>query len=117
MGDFQTNIQNWVSLDNKIKQHQAEVKQLRETRNNLSDNIFGYAEQNNLENAVIQISDGKLKFQNVKSTSPLTFVLLKECLNECIQDSEKVESLIQYIKSKRTSRINYDIKRTYRKDA
>ena len=33
------------------------------TKSNLTDNIFNYAEQNNLENAVIQISDGKLKFQ------------------------------------------------------
>ena len=47
MSDFQKSIQNWVSLDNKIKQYQAEVKQLRETRNSLSDNIFGYAEQHN----------------------------------------------------------------------
>ena len=114
---FQKNIQDWVTVDNKIKTLNNQVKELRGNRNSLTNNIFTYAESNNLENAVIQISDGKLKFQNVKSTSPLTFVLLKECLNECIQDSEKVESLIQYIKSKRTSRINYDIKRTYRKDA
>ena len=115
--EFQENIKEWVSIDNRIKNLQQNVKELRQTKNDLTDNIFQYAENNNLENAVIQISDGKLKFQNVKSTSPLTFVLLKEGLNECIQDSEKVESLIQYIKSKRTSRINYDIKRTYRKDA
>jgi hypothetical protein len=115
--EFQENIKEWVSIDNKIKNLQQNVKELRQTKNGLTDNIFQYAETNNLENAVIQISDGKLKFQNVKSTSPLTFGLLKQCLNECIQDSEQVESLIQYIKSKRTSRTNYDIKRTYRKDA
>jgi hypothetical protein len=113
MGDFQTNIQNWVSLDNKIKQHQAEVKQLRETRNNLSDNIFGYAEQNNLENAVIEISDGKLKFQNTKVTSPLTFKLVENCLLECIPNEEKVKSLMKYIKSKRDIKFVNDIKRSY----
>ena len=62
---FQQNIQNWVSVDNKIKNLQHEVKELRNTRNSLTQNIFIYAETNNLENAVIQITDGKLKFQNV----------------------------------------------------
>ena len=114
---FQENIKQWVSIDNRIKNLQKDVKELRMTKSNLTDNIFNYAEQNNLENAVIQISDGKLKFQNVKSTSPLTFGFLKQCLNECIQDSNQVDELIEYIKSKRTTRMNYDIRRTYNKDA
>ena len=37
MSDFQKNIQNWVSMDNKIKQYQLEIKQLRQNKNNLSD--------------------------------------------------------------------------------
>ena len=115
MSDFQKSIQNWVSLDNKIKQYQAEVKQLRETRNSLSDNIFGYAEQHNLENAVIEISDGKLKFQNTKVTSPLTFKLVENCLLECIPNEEKVKSLMKYIKSKRDIKYVNDIKRSYTK--
>ena len=115
--EFQKNIQSWVTLDNQIKTLNQQVKELRSNRNSLTNNIFNYAESNNLENAVIQISDGKLKFQNVKSTSPLTFGFLKQCLNECIQDSNQVDELIEYIKSKRTTRMNYDIRRTYNKDA
>ena len=114
---FQTNIKEWVSIDNKIKKLQQDVKELRMTKSNLTDNIFNYAEQNNLENAVIQISDGKLKFQNIKSTSPLTFGYLKQCLSECMENQEQVEELIKYIKNKRTTRTNYDIRRTYNKDA
>ena len=115
MGDFQKHIQNWVSLDNKIKQYQGEIRQLRETRNNLSDSIFSYAEQNNLENAVIEISDGKLKFQNTKVTSPLTLKLVESCLLECIPDEEKVKYLMKYIKSKRDIKYVNDIKRSYTK--
>tara|TARA_B000000441_G_C21376808_1_gene141790 strand:- start:45 stop:272 length:228 start_codon:yes stop_codon:yes gene_type:complete len=71
--EFQSNIQNWVAIDNQIKTLNQEAKDLRSERNELTNSIFTYAESNNLENAVIQISDGKLKFQNVKQTAPLTF--------------------------------------------
>ena len=112
--NFQQNIQNWVSVDNKIKNLQQEVKELRGTRNSLTQNIFTYAEINNLENAVIQITDGKLKFQNVKQTSPLTFKLVKDVLNECIGNEEHVTQIIKAIKNKRESKYVYDIRRTYK---
>jgi hypothetical protein len=114
--EFQENIKEWVSLDNRIKLMQKEVKEIRIIKNELTDHIFTYAEDNNLENAVIQISDGKLKFQNVKSTSPLSYGFLEQCLLECINDENQVKELIMYIKSKRTHKMSYDIKRSYRKD-
>ena len=86
---FQKNIQNWVSVDNKIKALQNQVKELRSQRSDLTTNIFSYAENNNLENAVIQISDGKLKFANVKQTSPLTYGLVEEALKDCIEITKK----------------------------
>ena len=110
---FQKNIQDWVNIDNQIKNLNAELKSLRSNKNVLTNSIFTYAESNNLENAIIQISDGKLKFQNVKTTSPLTFKFIEECLNECIPE-EQVKQLIKFIKQKRTSQYNYDIKRTYK---
>ena len=106
---FQTNIQNWVNIDNKIKNLQQELKNLRSERHTTADSIFTYVETNNLENAIVQISDGKLKFQNVKSTSPLTFKFIEECLNECMKDENQVKQLIKFIKQKRTFQYNYDI--------
>ena len=67
----------------------------------------------NLENAVIQISDGKLKFANVKQTSPLTYGLVEEALNDCIESEEAVKNIIKHIKSKRQTSFKYDIKRSY----
>ena len=94
---FQKNIQNWVSVDNKIKSLQNQVKELRSQRTDLTSSIFSYAENNNLENAVIQISDGKLKFANVKQTSPLTYGLVEEALNDCIESEEPVKNNIKHI--------------------
>jgi hypothetical protein len=110
---FQKNIQEWVTVDNQIKTLNQEIKELRGNRNSLTNNIFTYAESNNLENAVIQISDGKLKFQNLKQTAPISFKLVKEVLNECIDNEEHVDAIITAIKNKRESKFTYDIKRTY----
>ena len=66
-----------------------------------------------MSHARIQISDGLLKFQNNKVTSPLTFKFLKQCLSECIENEEKVEQLINYIKEKREVKYVPDIKRLY----
>ena len=110
---FQKNIQDWVSIDNKIKSLQQQVKEFRDQKSELTNDIFTYAESNNLENAVIKISDGKLKFHNCKNNSPLTFKLLSQCLNDLIPDEDKVDNIINYIKSKRETKYYYDIKRTY----
>ena len=111
---FQKNIQNWVTLDNQIKTLQQEIKSTRSNRNYLTNQIFTYAEKNNLENAVIQITDGKLKFQNVKQTSPLTWGLVKETLTECLNDDTAVDKIIKIMKAKRDIKYSYDIKRTYK---
>ena len=111
--NFQTNIQTWVQVDNKIKTLQNEVKELRVSKNTLTQNIFTYAESNNLENAVIQISDGKLKFASVKQTSPISFKLVEEVLKEHMAE-ETVSQLMLAIRNKRGIRYVSDIKRSYK---
>ena len=66
MNSFKKILKTGVNIDNQIKTSSTTSKKFKNEKSDLTDNIFNYAEQNNLENAVIQISDGKLKFQNVK---------------------------------------------------
>jgi hypothetical protein len=112
--DLSNYIQEWVNYDNQIKAHNIKMKELRSKKNQLTESIFDYAEQNNLQNAVIEISDGKLKFQNVKQTNPLNFRFLETCLNECIDNEEHVKNIIKYIKQKREVKYYNDIKRSYK---
>jgi len=111
--DLTESIQQWVNFDDQLKSYTNKVKELRLKRNNLTVSILNIAEQNNLQNAVIEISDGKLKFQNVKQTSPLNFKFLKQCLSECISDEDSVKNIIDYIKQKREIKYFNDIKRSY----
>ena len=112
---FENNIKEWVNIDNKIRTYNNEVKRLRQQKDGLKDNIIAYIETNNLSDAQVQISDGVLKFQSVKQTSPLTFKFLETCLIDYLEDEEKVKNMIKYIKSKRESSYRNDIKRNYNK--
>jgi glycosyltransferase involved in cell wall biosynthesis len=59
--NFENQIQQWVSIDNQLKQLNEKVKEMREKRNILEQNITNYASSNNLSNATIKIGDGRLK--------------------------------------------------------
>jgi hypothetical protein len=110
---FENNIKEWVQIDNQIKQYSLHVKELRKQKNNLSNNIIAHAVENNMSHNTIKITDGSLKFQNVKVTSPLTFKFITECLSDCIEDKEQVKILVDYIKKKRDVKYVAEMKRTY----
>lgn len=110
---FEQNIKTWVSLDNQIKQYSDKIRLLKEERSETSESINRFIEEKNLQNAVVQISDGKLRFSTLKIPQPLTFRYVEQCLGEIIEDSDQVEKIIDYIKSKRTMKYTPDIKRTY----
>ena len=90
------------------------MKELRTERTQLKDQIYNYAETNNIEHATIQLRDGNLKLQQFKQTSPLTFKFLKDCLTDCLQNEDSVNEIIKFIKEKREVKTYYDIKRTFR---
>ena len=113
---FEEKIKQWVSMDNQMKLYLEKVRELRAQRNDLTDILTHYANNNNLGNAIVQISDGRLKFQHTKITNPLTFKFVEECLHDCIEDPQYVTKIIQFIKEKRTTRSVPDIKRSYAKN-
>ena len=108
---FENQIQQWVSLDNQLKQLNEKVKELRDKRNNLEDNITTYASENNLSNATVKISDGRLKFTNLKIPEPLTFKYLERTLGEVIKNESQVNLIMEHLKQKRTIKIVPEIKR------
>jgi hypothetical protein len=108
---FENQIQQWVSLDNQLKQLNEKVKDLRDKRNNLEENITSYASENNLSNATVKISDGRLKFTNTKVQEPLTFKYLEKTLGEVIKNESQVKLIMEHLKQKRAVKIVPEIKR------
>jgi len=108
---FENQIQQWVSLDNQLKQLNEKVKDLRDKRNNLEENITSYASENNLSNATVKMSDGRLKFTNTKVQEPLTFKYLEKTLGEVIKNESQVKLIMEHLKQKRAVKIVPEIKR------
>lgn len=108
---FENQIQQWVQLDNQLKQLNEKTKELRDKRNILEQNITTYASTNNLSNATVKISDGKLKFVNTKVQEPLTFKYLEKTLSEVIKNESQVKLIMEHVKQKRAIKTIPEIKR------
>ena len=111
---FEESIKRWVGIDNKIRELTEHVRSLREEKTQLTDDLIVYATEKNITHKTIEITDGTLKFQNRKETSPLTFKFIESCLNDCISESDQVKQLIDYIKKKRGVKYVSEVKRNYK---
>jgi len=110
---FEQQIQQWITIDNQMKQLTDKMKELRDKKTTLNDTIFNHVENSNLSNTTLQISDGKLKFIKTKDTQQLTFKYLETCLHEIIKNEEQVNKIVEYIKNKRDVKYVPEIKRFY----
>lgn len=108
---FENQIQNWVSIDNQMRILNEKMKELRDKKNTIGENIIEYAKKNNLSKSTIQISDGKLKFTNIKVASPLTFKYLEKSLSEIIPNESQVKLILDHLKQNREFKMVEDIKR------
>jgi len=108
---FEGNIKKWVSLDNQLKSMNEKIKNIRDEKNSTEEGILEYIETNNLKNATINISDGKLRFTTTKQTPPLTLKYIEECLLKCISNEEQVKGVMKVIKDSREYKYTPDIKR------
>jgi hypothetical protein len=111
--DFEQKIQQWVSIDNQLKSYTEKVKELRDKKNIIAEQINQQIEIQELSNSSIKINDGQLKFVKIKETQPLTFKYLETCLSEIIKNEEQVKKIIEYIKNKREIKYIPEIKRFY----
>ena len=110
---FEQQIQQWVAIDNQMKNLSDKLKELRDKKNTISEEINTHIENTQLSNASVKLSDGQLKFIRVKETQQLTFKYLETCLSEIIKNEEQVKKIVDYIKNKREVKYVPEIKRLY----
>ena len=112
---FQDNIRKWIQIDNKIKEQQLIIKQLKVEKDQYNENILEYINENNLENATIKIGDGKLRLIEINTPQTLTFKFICKALCEYFQDDEDHEELVKeiitFIKEKRTIKTTTELKK------
>ena len=110
---LQDEIKNWVSKDNEIKLLNERIQELRKNRDVYSNNILTYVETNNMYNSKVKISDSTLQFTSVKQQQTLTYKFLEICAQEYFLNSDKASEFIEFVKSKRESKMLNIIKRDY----
>jgi hypothetical protein len=108
---FESQIQQWVSLDNQLRNLNERARELREKRRTLETDITKYAASNNLSSSTVQISDGKLRFANTRVPEPLTFKYLERVLSGVIKNENQVTQIMEHIKQKREIKVVPEIKR------
>ena len=112
---LEEHIKTWVSIDNQLKSVNEKAKLLRESKNNTEEVILDYVETKKMNNATVNISDGKLRFTETKQKEPLTFKYIEACLSKCIAGEKDVKDIMKFIKTNRETKIVNDIKRSYNK--
>ena len=108
-------IQRWVLLDNQLKHLNDQVRELRESRNEMESSILTHVADHNLSHATVRIKDGTLKFAfNVKQPPAITLTFLNEALAECCPP-QQAASIMQHIRAKRdaAAKLVPEIRRTH----
>ena len=108
--EFSNAIKNWCSLDDKYKELLKDMNEIRNKKNLLRDNILENSRNLSLDNKILKINNKNIQFIENKFYQPLTFKFLEECLNNCINEKEQINILLNYIKNKREIRVIKDIK-------
>jgi hypothetical protein len=115
--DIQSSIRKWVSIDNEYKKLYSQITLLREKKRTIEENIFNHYDSRNVKYPLINISDGRLSFIQLKQQNMISYKFLEDCFKEFFKDYENGSSieneLIELIKLKRTFKTNKLIKRSY----
>jgi len=110
---FVKNIQNWITLDNNIKRINKGLREIKNKKNVLERDIITFASSNNLNNKVLNLNETKLRFDVSTSYPSISIKLLREVLEETIEEPEGIEVIMDRISKKREklSKNNIHIKR------
>ena len=112
---FIENIKTWVLIDSKLKLINEKIKEMREKKTYLLNQINTYVYDNNMKDTKIEISDGELAFCERKEYAPLTYKYVEECLQNIITDEKHIDYIMKYIKDNRKIKVVNDIKRNLTK--
>lgn len=104
-------VQKWVLVDNQLQILQEKTKTMREWKKKLTDKIVESMLEKGIEHKILSIPDGELSLQEKKEYTCLSFGFLEECLQDMIQDEEKIEEILDFVREKREIKITKEIRR------
>ena len=103
-------IKNWITTDNDIKTLSKQLKEKRNVKKQLTNNLVNTMKSNEID--CFEIANGKLCHSSNKIKGPISKKLLQTSLNEYFPDSpaESVDKIIQHIMDSRNITVKDNIR-------
>lgn len=122
INNFKSMVNSFISIDDKIKEYQSKINQLKNEKDIIEDNIITTIKNNNLEDKDIKLGNNKLRYESRDVKDSLTQTFIKNSLvsyfnqfykNKLSPDrcEEKADEIFKYILSLRQTKEKYTIKR------
>jgi hypothetical protein len=104
--DIAHNVRGWVHYDTMCATLQKQILNARKQRDAFEEQVGILLKNNQMPNAIIQISGGQLQFQEEKCTSGLTMKSLQDSIELYFKSHpelpNKTNELVTFIRDKRT---------------
>ena len=114
MDNFTENIKKWVLLERKLcsikEEYNLKIKEYKNAKIKLEKGLTDYMQQNELTDSIIKLPDGKIKYTETNIPQPITYKFLFEIFKDLYKDDEKANEIITYIKQKRETKKNINLK-------
>jgi hypothetical protein len=109
-------IRSWVHYDNLAATHSRLAQQARTARTQWEKQVIDHLRDNNLMNATIQITNGRLTVHEEKHAQPLTIQRLESLLHEYFDtkppgSDDETQKILEYIRKNRTHTIETKLKK------
>lgn len=95
-------VQQWVQLDTQLKQYGEKVKELREKKQALTEQI--------LEAKTVTLPLN-VKVVETRVAETLTFKYLEKTLSQIIKNQDQVKTIIEFVKKSREIKVATELKR------
>ena len=106
MNRVNNEIIEWIRIDDKIKEHNIKIRELKELKDQKYDNIneilgFETKDIETIPKYKIDKLNTLISFNKTTTYSSLTYRYLEKCLIDYFKDDTEVQKVIDYIKENR----------------
>jgi hypothetical protein len=114
--EFAGAVRSWAHYDNLVSTHTKQASNSRKIRDNYENVIIESLKKVGAENAVIQMSTGKIQIAAEKSLQHMSLGLFETLLHEYFKSNggthkDETDNIMKFIKSKRHVNITQKLKR------
>lgn len=115
MQELQPKIREWVSIDNEIAILNEKLREKREKRKIINDEIIEYLHSTNTPKIRVNLSDGHITSTTTNTYNPISLKLLQTAFIEYFKDETKATELLEFVKNRREIITINELKRTKKK--